>query len=237
MLLMSGLSLAWWLCAGLAIYGFVLFLAEPILLPVFLLSSIFVPPATMTLFAMSDPRRIVNRPDVAEIWSFFRTSFKRGWLVGLLTVPAMIILTWNIIFFTGATSWLAAFVPLWAIMLIALLIITLYMYSISANLDAGPRDSFRGAMFVLVSRPFSGLVLSLLIFVVGALLSVMVLPMLLFGPAILSSVVNRFVFAGLDIYVVDPNAPTTERDDERARGISYDTSIWDRLRGGGRKKR
>lgn len=233
---MAGLSLAWWLCVAPAIYGFTLFLTAPILFPVFLLSTILIPPATMTLFAMSDPRRIVSKPDLAEIWSFFRSSFGRGWLVGLFTVPAMLVLIWNIIFFLGSTSWFAAFVPLWAIMLISLFIVMLYMYSVAANMEAGPRNAFRGAMYVLVSRPFAGLLLSLMIILFGGLLSVLVLPMLLFGPALMSSVVNRFVFEALDVHVIDPNAPTSERDYERERGINHDQSIWDRLKTGGRRR-
>lgn len=233
---MAGLSIGWWLCAAPAVYGFTLFLSAPILFPVLVLSSFLIPPATMTLFAMSDPRRIVSKPDLAEVWAFFRSSIKRGWLVGLFTVPALLVLIWNIIFFIGSTSWFAAFVPLWGIMVISIFILMLYMYSVAANMEAGPRNAFRGAMYVLISRPFAGLFLSVLIVLGGGLISILVLPMLLFGPAVMSSVVNRFVFEGLDVTVIDPNAPTTERDDERQRGINHDTTIWDRLKTGGRKR-
>lgn len=236
MIFMSGISLGWWLCVAPAFAGFTLFLYAPILLPVALLTTILIPPATVTLFAMADPRRAVNRPDFAELRSVFTGSFRQGWTIGLATVPFLIILAWNISFFQGEGSFLAAFIPLWTIMFVFLFILMLYMYSLAGTMESRLRNAFRGGMFVLVSRPFTAMFLSVLILLLAPVLTVLVLPMLLLGPSLMAAVINRFVLDALEVEVIDPNAPTTERDYERARGINHDTSIWDRLKRGGRQK-
>jgi len=210
------LSLAWWVC---------------------LLTVVLAPPATVTLFALADPRRIVNRPDFSDAVAVFRTAFKRGWLIALATVPALAVLAWNILFFSNSSSFLAAFIPLWMIMLISIFILSIYMFSVAGTMESGLRNAFRGAMYVLVSRPFSGIVLSVAIVAVGAVFTVLVLPMIALGPAILAGVVNRFVLTGLHVEIIDPYAPTNERQVERTQGIEHDKTFWQRLRGGGSRRR
>jgi uncharacterized membrane protein YesL len=212
--LMVSLSLVWWVC---------------------LVTVVLAPPATVTLFALADPRRIVNRPDMSDAVAVFKTSVKRGWLIALATLPALAVLAWNILFFSGTSSFLRAFVPLWAIMLISLFILSIYMFSVAGTMESGLRNAFRGAMYVLVSRPFTALLLSLLIIAVGAVMTVLVLPMLALGPALLAAVINRFVLTGLHVEIIDPFAPTNERTDERQRGIEYDKTFWQRLRGSSRR--
>jgi uncharacterized membrane protein YesL len=229
-----GLSLAWWLCAVPVALGF-LTLPLFIFLVVSPLLAALLAPATVTLFSMADPRRIVSRPDIAEAIAVFRTSIKRGWLIGICTVPVLLVLFWNVTYFAGTDSFLAAFVPLWMIMLIALFILMLYMFSVAGTMESGLRNAFRGAMYVLVSRPFTALLLSLLIILLGGVMTILVLPMLALGPALMAAVVNRFVLAGLDVEVIDPNAPTSEREVERERGVHHDKTFWERLRGSGRR--
>ena len=232
--LMVSLSLGWWICAlpmVLAFLGlpFLLFiLVAPVL-------ALVLAPATVTLFSLADPRRIVNRPDLSDAVSVFRSSIRRGWLIGLATVPLLLVLVWNILYFGGTTSYLSAFVPLWLIMVVSIFILMLYMFSVAGTMESGLRNAFRGAMYVLVSRPFTGLLLSVLIMIGGIVFAVLVLPMIALGPALLAAVVNRFVLAGLGVEVVDPYAPTTERAVERAHGIEHDPSFWQRLRGSRRR--
>lgn len=233
---MVGLSLAWWLCAVPAVLGVMLFLSAPSLLPVTLLSTFLIPPATVTLFAMADPRRVVNRPDREEMVSVFVSSVKRGWMIGLTTVPLLLILAWNIVFFQGSSSFLAAFVPLWAILIIFLFILTLYMYSLAGTMESHLRNAFRGGMFVLISRPFTAAFLSILVIFVTVIFGFMVLPILLVGPALLAAVVNRFVLDALQVEVIDPNSPTTERAYEREKGINPEPTVWDRIKRGGRNQ-
>lgn len=230
------LSFGWVACAIPALVGYTLLAVTPLFLPVTIFTMILIPPATLTLYSLTDPRRIVNRPDFREITHNFAESFLRSWKIAIVTIPFLVVLLWNASFFGGTDSLLAAMVPLWLIMFVFLFILTMYMFSLGGLMESGPRNAFRGGMYVLVSRPFVSMFLSLAIMVLAFLFTVSVLPMLTIGPPLFAAVVNRMVLTELQVPVIDPNAPTDERQWERERGLNVESSIWDRLKRGGKTK-
>ncbi|MGC4105997.1 MAG: hypothetical protein QM753_06540 [Thermomicrobiales bacterium] len=209
-------SIIWWLCVVLIVPG---------------------PAATVALFSMCDPRRRISQPEFGDAVAIFKSSFLRSWKVALVTVPFLLILAWNLFFFSGTDHVLIALVPLWLIMFVVLYVVTLFSFSMAALMESGPRNAWRGSMYVLVSRPFSGIALSLFMMIVGSVLAIMVLPMALLGPAFMACVVNRFVLDGLHVPVIDPDSPTDERQDEREKGLNPDPTFLSRLRGGKRADR
>lgn len=210
-------SLVWWLCVILVVPG---------------------PPATVALYAMADPRRQVSTPEFRDAVEVFRSAIRRSWGIFLFTVPLMAILIWNLYFFGGTSALLAAMSPLWLIMLVLIWVLMLYAYAVAATMESGTRNAFRGAMFVLVSRPFVSIALSVFSVVLITVMTITVVPMVLFGPALIASIVNRVVLYVLEVEVIDPSAPTTERSHERERGINPDRGWAARLRpGGDRTKR
>lgn len=224
------LSFAYFFCCLPAIVGVLLYELHPLLLPVTFFTMILIPPATLTLFALADPRRAIQRPEWKEILNLFGSEFKRAIKIGIVTFPVLIILGWNIIFFFGMDVWMAAFVPLWIVMLVFLTVLTMYMFSLAGTMESGVKNAFRGGMFTLVSYPFrsAGLGIFAMLFIIFGSLSV--LPMLTIGPPLLAAITNRFVFDALQVYVMDPNKPTNEREWERERGINLEKSIWDRIK-------
>lgn len=214
-ILFSLFSLLWWLCAVLIVPA---------------------PPATVALAAMADPRRLGAAPELADAIDVFKSSWKRSWGIAIFTIPFLAMLLWNLTFFAGTDHPLAPMIPLWIIMLILLFIVTLYAFSIAGTMESGVRNAFRGAMFVLVSRPFMAIFLSLFLAVLILLMAVTVLPMLLLGPALVFSIVNRFTLTILGEEIIDPSAPTNERADERARGLNPDPTFFSRFRGGSRRE-
>ena len=77
------LTLAWWVC---------LFLVIP------------APAATVTLAAMADPRRAVDRPDWREALGAVRRNLWRGWGVVLAPLPFVAVLLANLSFYGGRTE-------------------------------------------------------------------------------------------------------------------------------------
>lgn len=214
-ILFSLFSLLWWLCAVLIVPA---------------------PPATVALAAMADPRRLGAAPELADAIDVFKSSWKRSWGIAIFTIPFLAMLLWNLTFFAGTDHPLAPMIPLWIIMLILLFIVTLYAFSIAGTMESGVRNAFRGSMFVLVSRPFMAIFLSLFLALLILLMAVTVLPMLLLGPALVFSIVNRFTLTILGEEIIDPSAPTNERADERARGLNPDPTFFSRFRGGSRRE-
>ena len=214
-MILSLFSLLWWVCAILIVPG---------------------PPATVTLAAMADPRRMGAAPEMSDAAEIFKSSWKRSWGIALLTVPFLAMLLWNLSYFAGSSHTLAPMIPLWIVMLILLFVLTLYTFSVAGSMESGVRNAFRGAMFVLVSRPFMSIGLSLLMVVLIFAMSITVLPMLLIGPALVASIVNRFTLTILGEEIVDPSSPTIERQDERSRGVNPDQTLLGRLRGNSRPR-
>ncbi len=209
-------SIVWWLSVILIVPG---------------------PPATVALFAMADPRRQTSTPEMSDAIAVFRSSFRRGWGFALCTVPPMLILLWNLTAFAGTSELLAAIVPLWVIMLLILLILTVEGFSVAGTMDSGVRNAFRGAMFVLVSRPFMSIAMVIFLLVLSFFMTITVLPMLLIGPALIACIVNRFVLTILGVEIIDPLAPTNERAYERERGINPDKGFIGRFRNENRRPR
>ena len=223
------LSLAFWLACTPILLGFG-FLAMPIFYwPLFLLSTIFVPPALTTLFALSDPREVVSRTEWKAVPGLFRSVFVRSWKVAAATIVPLVMLGWNIRYFAGSGHVLEFLVPLWGIMWIFVFVLTLYCFSLAGTHESGLRNAFRGGMYALVKNPFRSIALSLFILLVSYLGGVALLPMLIIGPPFIATIVNRFVFDALEVYVIDPDAPTDERTIERQRGINLDRSLIDRV--------
>jgi uncharacterized membrane protein YesL len=210
------LSILWWLCT---------------------ITIVAAPPASVALMSITDPRNKGSAAEVSDAITVFRTSWGRAWGIALLTAPFIAMLAWNLTFFSGSSHALAPMAPLWLILLIILFVVALYAFSVAGTMESGTRNAFRGAMFVLVSRPFLGLGLSLLVMFLILVMGVLVIPILFVGPALIACIANRFTLTILGEEIIDPSAPTTERADERARGLNPDPSFASRFRGKSRTGR
>ncbi len=196
-------SVLWWACAILIVPG---------------------PPATVALFRMMDPRNAIQMPEISDFFRILREHFKTAWAVALFTVPIIVVLSWNMLFFQDSDSVFAIMVPLWFVMIVITFMLMLYAFATVAAMESYTRNAFRGAVYLMVMRPFTTGVLFVLLSVLLGLFTVLVLPLILFGPGAVAAVVNRFVLSGYDVEVIDPSAPTQERAHEVARGINPDRS-------------
>lgn len=186
-------SVVWWICVLLIIPG---------------------PPATVALFAMADPRRSTQVPDWEEARSIFFHAFKRAWIIALIFVPVELILIIDLVFYGGAKG-LGILTPLWTLMTILVAITGMYAFAVAGTMESGWKNAFRGAFYLLITRPFRSVGLFLLVFALEFVMLFMVVPFILLGPGLVASIINRFTLAGLKVEVPDPNAPTTERTMER----------------------
>lgn len=197
-------SVLWWICAVLIVPG---------------------PPATVALFRMMDPRNAIQMPEVADFFRILRQNFRTAWMVALFTVPVIVVLTWNMLFFRETDSIFAIMVPLWFVMIAITFMLMVYAFATVAAMESYTRNAFRGSVYLLVMWPFTSALLFVLLLLLSALFAVLVLPLILFGPGVAASVINRFVLAGYDIEVIDPSAPTVERAYEVKRGINPEVSV------------
>lgn len=210
-------SVLWWICAVLIVPG---------------------PPATVALFRFMDPRNQVASPEIRDFFRTMREHFATAWAIAGLTVPLIAILVWNSLFFQGGDTFFTLMVPLWAVMVAIIITLMLFAFATVAAMDSKVRNAFRGATYLLVMWPFSSVLTIIFLAAFSSILLVLILPMLLFGPGVSAAVINRFVLAGYDVEIIDPNSPTQERRHEVQRGIATEKGIggWmQRVRGDARK--
>ena len=190
------LSLAWWVC---------LFLVIP------------APAATVTLAAMADPRRAVERPDWREALGVARCSLWRGWGVVLPPLPFVTVLLANLSFYGERADRWGVLVPLWTLLLLFALAVVLYAFAVAGLTDATAWAATKRAGLLVVRRPGQALVVAVVVLVVIAVGAALVVPLVMFVPALTAAVVNRVVLDGLGLPVLDPLAPTDERLVEEQR--------------------
>lgn len=222
-------SLAFWVCCSPMLLGFGFLGFGIIGVPIFVLSAALVPPALVVLFALTDPRTVVNRIPWGDAARMLLTTFVQAWQIALITIVPLVILFWNISFFLGSGHFLEVLVPLWILMFVFFFVYTLYAYCLAGTHESRWRNAFRGSMFVLVKYPFRAIGLSLFVLILGYMGWIALLPMIVVGPPFFAGIVNRFVFDALDVYVLDPESPTDERAFEHERGINPDRSVVDRV--------
>jgi uncharacterized membrane protein YesL len=212
-------SVLWWVCAILIVPG---------------------PPATVALFRMMDPRNQVAMPEIREFFRTMRERFATSWAIAGFTVPIILILLWNSLFFRGGDSFFTLMIPLWAVMIVITIMLMLYAFATVSAMESKVRNAFRGATYLMVMRPFTAGILFVLLLLLSSLFAVLVLPLFLFGPGVSAAIINRFVLDGYSIDVLDPSSPTQERTHEVARGIGTDEGIkgwFKRARGGANQGR
>jgi len=190
------LTLAWWVC---------LFLVIP------------APAATVTLAAMADPRRAVNRPDWQEALRAVRRNLWRGWGVVLPSLPFVAVLLANLSFYGGRSDHWDVLVPLWTLLLLFALAVGLYAFAVAGLTDVTAWSATKRAGLLVVRRPGQALVVAVVVLFVIAAGAALVVPLVMFVPALTAAVVNRVVLDGLGLPVLDPLAPTDERLVEEQR--------------------
>src|SRR5918994_1409294 len=184
------LTLAWWLCLCLVIPA---------------------PAATVTLAAMADPRRAAARPDWREVLGAVRRNLWRGWGVVLPPLPFVAVLLANLSFYGGRADRWDVLVPLWTVLLLFALAVVLYAFAVAGLTDATAWSATKRAGLLIARRPGQALVVAVVVLFVIAAGALLVVPLVMFVPALTAAVVNRVVLDGLGLPVLDPLAPTDER--------------------------
>ena len=191
------LSLSWWLAVLLVIPG---------------------PAATIALCAMTDPRLAVNRPDWRDALRLTRTNLWRGWKIGLMTAVPILILGRNLAYFgaeSGRWYWLA---PLWLILLVLAVALALMAVSLAAIDPGAAWDVVKQAGRLVLAYPLRAALVTLTLWLFLVMGTLLVVPLVMFIPALLAATANRFVLRGFGIEIADPLEPTEERQrEERER--------------------
>lgn len=195
------LTLAWWLCVLLIIPA---------------------GPATVALFAMTDPRRLGHEPDWSDALAAGMRSWRRGWLIVLATVPLMFVLVWNIRAFASSGSAVVVLEPLWLVLLLFIGSICAYALASAALLDLPAAVALRQATQLVGAHPLRALAMAATIWLLVVIGSLLVVPMVMFVPALAAAIVNRFALDGLAIPVTDVLDPTEERLREEQSGRAAD---------------
>jgi uncharacterized membrane protein YesL len=202
----------WPLLSGLAVVGFLF----------------FGPAATIALFAATDPRRAGSRPDLSELLSTWRARLTQSWKLTALTLPLPLVLMNNIAVFGGSGNWLVNLVPLWTVLLVITFGLFVVSFGVAGLFELSLRETLKRAAYVLVAAPFRTLIVLVAIVLFTILCGFLVVPIILFGPALVGAILDRHLVQVFDLPVIDPNAPTDERVLERRNAPPGRGRFWER---------
>lgn len=178
------------------------------------------PAATIALAAMTDPRRAVDRPEWRDAVAVVRGALRRGWALAVLTVPVVVVLAANLATYGGSASRWSFLAPLWTVLLLLALAATISAFAVAGLTGERPTVAAKMAAFLVGARPLRALGLAALVLALVSIGGALVVPLVLFVPALIASVANRLVLDGLGLPVLDPLAPTEERVAEERRRVS-----------------
>jgi uncharacterized membrane protein YesL len=184
------------------------------------LTVILGPGGTVALFAATDPRRAVDRPEWQEIVAIARANLLRGWAMALVTGVPLVILIVNLTSYASTESRWRWLMPIWTYLLLFGLLAALYAFAMTPFAELSLRQILRNAALLVAVAPLRAALVALVIGVIISIGSLLVVPLVMFLPALIAAIVNRVVLAGLGIPVVDPLAPTEEREAERRAAAS-----------------
>jgi len=190
------MSLLWWLCAISVLLG---------------------PSATLALFTHADPRigTLKERLAFGETVHFVWHNLWRGWRLTLITLPVLLLLSYNIAFYGARASAIGIISPLWFLLFVIGVVITASAFAIQALRDEERAvAAARLAALMTGARLGHALLMMLLIVAVGVLFAILVVPFILFMPAFVAAVFNRFVLSSLRVAIPNPLEPTAERTAE-----------------------
>jgi uncharacterized membrane protein YesL len=178
------------------------------------------PGATVALFRITDPRITsdLDRPGVRASISVAGASLGRGWAIALPVGIPLAVLIVNLIVFADSASRLAVLVPLWTVLVVLGLICGLAAFSLAAILDLPARAALKQGLLLTGARLPVALPLAVMIWLVIAGGLLLVVPIVMFLPATITAIVNRFVLHGFGIPITDPLEPTDERVHEQQTG-------------------
>jgi len=181
---------------------------------------VLAPGATLALFQVADPRVTsdLDRPTLRESAAAANRARGRGWRLAMVCLPFIVVLLWNLRYFSGRGSRVAILTPFWILLLLITIFITAAAFSISALLDESWRSALRQAIVQTGRQLPLALVMTAMIWPLFLLGGLLVVPIFMFLPAAFAAIINRFVLASYGIPIFDPLTPTDERAREEARG-------------------
>jgi len=190
------LTLGWWVCVLLIVPA---------------------PAAMVALAAMTDPRRSVDRPEWREAVAAVRGALGRGWGVALLTLPVVAVLVANLSYYGDRVSRWGLLIPLWTLLLLIATAVTLQAFAVAGLTGAGAWPAVKQAVILTLLRPGRSLALVLFAVLLAVIGGALVVPLVLFVPALVAAVAARFVLSGLGVPIPDPLDPTEERRAEEQK--------------------
>lgn len=173
------------------------------------------PGATVTLAALTDPRRGPDRPTWREMVTLLQRNLWRGWGMTALTLPVVAVLLANLLFYGNGGSGWGVLVPLWTLLLVMSIALTGYAFVVAGLIERPVGTSVKLAAFLVGRRPLRAIALVITTVVAIVVGTALVVPLVIFLPALLAAVFNRMALDGLGLPVADPTAPTDERRQEQ----------------------
>jgi uncharacterized membrane protein YesL len=154
-------------------------------------------PATMGMNGAVNRMANYKRTGSEFFWEHAKKNFGRGWLMYLLLIAVPLLVAFNIWFYSYAEGWLRMAAFLWVWVLLLALMVGQYLFPLFQQQDEpSVKLALRNAAILALRYPLYTILLLLFQAVLLGISFVLVLPLVLFAPAMLS-LTGNFGMAGI----------------------------------------
>lgn len=183
------------------------------------------PAGTLALITATDPRRLDDQAhlDRSELLGLVRRELLPSWgLAAAFGLPIFALL-WNLRDFGRSESSMRWLAPIWIVLLL-LIIGAAGMAGSLRAIHAYPNgQAIRLGLLLTLAHAHQVVPIIALLWVIVAVSGLLVIPAVMFLPALVASVFHQLTYASLGIPIADPLDPTPERlaEEQRTAGSKY----------------
>lgn len=136
-------------------------------------------PATVALYAVVR-QLLLKKKEMGEIyqlfWTYYKTEFRKSNSLGLVITGLAVIFTVNILFYLGMNNEISqVLMSFFSILLIALSLITLFIFPLYTNLQLTIKDYLKLGSLLMITNPVTNLLMFLSL--IGVLFILLHIPM------------------------------------------------------------
>lgn len=128
---------------------------------------------------------------VRDFFLVIRQHYRRGWLMGLVSLLGTTLIVINLNFYATLGGWAVVLLPLFLLLTLIWLLVLLYLYPMAVITEGGPRRIVRNCLIVIIRHPGLSLMAGLMALIMIVLSSALIVPWVILTMGAITAIGTR----------------------------------------------